>query len=101
MSGDNWYVYMVRCADDSLYTGIAKDVVRRVEEHNGDSGLGAKYTRARRPVCLVYHEQAASRAEAAKRECQLKRLTRQRKLALIGRQNGSPVNPSPKGCEHG
>lgn len=83
MAADAWYVYMVRCVDDSLYTGIAKDVVRRVQEHNTDNSLGAKYTRARRPVTLVYHEAVASRAEATKRECQIKRLPRAKKESLL------------------
>lgn len=77
-----WYVYMLRCADDSLYTGITTDVDRRVAEHNGDSGLGARYTRSRRPVRLAYVEAAGSRAEASRREAAIKQLDRRRKLAL-------------------
>jgi putative endonuclease len=77
-----WCVYMLRCADDSLYTGITTDVARRVAEHNGDSGLGARYTRSRRPVQLVYVEAAASRAEATRREMAIKQLDRAGKLAL-------------------
>jgi putative endonuclease len=72
----SWYVYVVRCADDSLYTGIAVDVARRIAEHNGDQRLGARYTRGRRPVRLVYQEVAASRSLAARREAQIKRLPR-------------------------
>jgi len=78
-----WCVYMLRCADDSLYTGITTDVARRVAEHNGDSGLGARYTRSRRPVQLVYVEAAASRAEATRREMAIKQLDRAGKLALF------------------
>lgn len=81
MSGE-WHVYMVRCADGSLYTGVAKDVARRLEEHNGDDRLGAKYTRARRPVALVYREPASSRSEAARRESEIKRMSKQAKEAL-------------------
>lgn len=81
-SGAAWWVYMLRCADGSLYTGITTDVGRRVAEHNGDGGLGARYTRSRRPVQLVYVEAAASRAAAARREAAIKRLDRPRKLAL-------------------
>jgi putative endonuclease len=77
-----WYVYMLRCADGSLYTGITTDVVRRVAEHNGDGGLGARYTRSRRPVELVYVETASDRADAARREAAIKRLDRAQKLAL-------------------
>lgn len=78
-----WQVYMLRCADGSLYTGITVDVDRRVAEHNGDGGLGARYTRSRRPVELVHVEAAANRAEAARREAAIKRLPRVHKLALI------------------
>jgi len=73
---------MLRCADGSLYTGITTDVARRVAEHNGDSGLGARYTRSRRPVALVYAEPADNRAAASRREAAIKRLDRARKLAL-------------------
>jgi len=77
-----WYVYMVRCADDTLYTGIARDVTRRLEQHNGRGGAGARYTRGRRPVVLVYAEPAASRSQAARREQAIKRLRRADKQAL-------------------
>lgn len=79
----NWFVYIVRCADDSLYTGIATNLERRVEEHNGQGKPGAKYTRNRQPVVLVYREQLASRSEASKREYQIKQLSRLEKLKLI------------------
>lgn len=77
-----WFVYMLRCADGSLYTGITTDVVRRVAEHNGEGAPGARYTRSRRPVELVYLEAAASRSDATRRETAIKRLDRERKLAL-------------------
>lgn len=77
-----WWVYMLRCADGSLYTGITTDVERRLAEHNGNGAPGARYTRSRRPVALVYAEAAASRAEATRREAAIKRLDRARKLAL-------------------
>jgi len=80
-----WFVYMVRCADDTLYTGIAKDVARRVEEHNSDNALGANYTRARRPVALVYTQEVQSRSAAAKREYEIKQLTRSGKDELLKR----------------
>ncbi len=79
---EGWYIYMVRCADGSLYTGIATDPIRRVAEHNA-SPLGARYTRARRPVTLVYCEPAADRSQAARREWEIKQLGRARKEALI------------------
>ena len=78
-----WYVYIVRCADGTLYTGVAMDVVRRVAEHNGVRSKGARYTRARRPVKLMYREKAASRSAACKREYRIKQLSRIEKLALV------------------
>lgn len=80
---NNWYVYMVRCSDDSLYTGIARDVNRRVNEHNSSDLLAAKYTRGRRPVKLVYEEILENRAKATRREQEIKLLSRKEKLALI------------------
>lgn len=80
---ESWYVYIVRCADASLYTGIAKDVSRRVDEHNGSAMLGARYTRGRQPVKLVYHEAVDSRSAATRREQQIRRLSRGEKQLLI------------------
>jgi putative endonuclease len=80
---DEWSVYMVRCLDGSLYTGIAKDVSRRVSEHNSDDALAANYTRSRRPVILVYQERQGTRSSAGKREYAIKQMNRQEKLALI------------------
>lgn len=78
-----WMVYMLRCADGSLYTGITTDIQRRLAEHNGDEAApGARYTRARRPVTLAYVEAADSRSAAARREAAIKRLDRTHKLAL-------------------
>jgi putative endonuclease len=76
-----WHVYMLRCADGSLYTGIATDVARRVGEHNG-SKKAARYTRSRQPVALAYAETAESRSAALVREAALKKLSRREKLAL-------------------
>lgn len=78
-----WHVYIVRCADSTLYTGVTIDVARRVAEHNGAGRSGARYTRARRPVKLVYQEPAAHRSAAGKREYAIKQLTRTAKRALI------------------
>jgi len=78
-----YYVYMVKCADDTLYTGIATELDRRIEEHNA-SDKGAKYTRVRRPVELVYSEKYPDRSSASKREYEIKKkMTRAEKLALI------------------
>ena len=76
------YTYIVRCSDGSLYTGWTDHLAKRVAAHN--AGRGAKYTRSRRPVTLVYHETFATPQEAMSREWHLKRLTRAQKLALIG-----------------
>ena len=76
-----WYVYMLQCADLSLYTGITTDLQRRLAEHNG-SPLGARYTRSRRPVSLVYHESHTDRSTASQRESQIKRLPRAKKILL-------------------
>jgi putative endonuclease len=82
MSASHWYIYILRCRDNSLYTGVTTDCERRLHEHN-HSPRGAKYTRARRPVVLAYQEQAANRSEAQRREAQVKRLTPAQKEALI------------------
>jgi predicted GIY-YIG superfamily endonuclease len=76
-----WYVYMLRCADASLYTGVATDVEARVLKHN--SGKGAKYTRSRLPVVLAYQEAAADRSAALRREAQIKRLRLADKQRLL------------------
>ena len=75
------YVYLLRCADDTLYCGWTTDLEHRVRVHN--SGRGAKYTRSRTPVKLVYFEEFEDRQEALSREWHLKRLTRDEKLLLI------------------
>ena len=77
-----WYVYILRFSDNSLYTGIATDVERRLDEHNNNT-QGAKYTRSRRPVELVYQEKAGSRSEASKREYAIRKLGKQDKEALV------------------
>ncbi len=78
-----YYVYIVKCADETLYTGIATELERRIEEHNG-SDKGAKYTRVRRPVTLVYSEEYADRSSASKREYEIKKkMNRAEKLKLI------------------
>lgn len=78
----NYFVYILLCADGTLYTGITDDVARRAAVHN--SGRGAKYTRGRCPVQVVYREACADKSAALKREAAIKKLSRERKLSLIG-----------------
>jgi len=78
----SYFIYILKCSDDTLYTGITTDLARRVDEHNG-SDKGAKYTKLRRPVLLVYSEESEDRSSASKREYAIKKLTRQQKLELI------------------
>ena len=77
-----YFVYILKCSDDTLYTGITTDLKRRVKEHN-NSDKGAKYTKLRRPVELVYSENSENRSTASKREYAVKKLTRKEKLELI------------------
>ena len=77
-----WYVYIIKCKDDKLYTGITNDLDRRLSEHN--SGQGGHFTKFRRPVKLVYFQEAPDRSNALKREIEIKKLTRNEKLTLIG-----------------
>ncbi len=80
-----YYVYMLECADGTLYTGITTDLERRIEEHNS-SEKGAKYTRSRRPVSLVHHECFENRSDASKREYYIKKkMSRADKLSLVQR----------------
>lgn len=76
----NWLVYMLRCRDGTIYTGCTNNLTRRLAAHN--AGQGAKYTRGRGPVTLIYQEPCASRATALAREAALKKLSRRQKLAL-------------------
>ncbi len=76
-----WHVYVVRCADATLYTGVATDLPARIAQHN--AGRGAKYTKSRRPVTLVYEEAAADRGAALRREHEIKRLAPQAKRVLV------------------
>ena len=82
------YVYILRCADGTLYTGSTTDLDRRLAVHN--SGKGAKYTRSRRPVELIYHEELESWSAALRREAAIKKLTREEKLGLVERNRKSP-----------
>ena len=83
---DVWCIYVLRCADDSLYCGITTDTDRRLKEHNGNGKKGAKYTRSRRPVILFYEEAYPDRSSAAKSESKFKKLTRKKKLQYMVNQ---------------
>lgn len=76
-----WFCYLLRCADNTLYCGITNDLEKRLIIHN--AGEGAKYTRGRTPVMIVYRESCENKSAALKRELQIKRLTREKKLALV------------------
>lgn len=85
------FVYVIQCADNTLYTGYTTDIDKRVTEHNGEGGTataqsaGARYTRGRRPVELVYSEKFATRSEAMQREYAIKQLSRPEKQKLISK----------------
>ena len=81
LSASEWLVYVLRCADDSLYTGVPRDVERRCRQHN--EGTASRYTRSRRPVRLVFQEAHRSRSSALKREATIKAMTRREKMALL------------------
>lgn len=80
-SSDTWFVYILRCADGTLYTGITKDLTRRVQQHN--DGSASKYTRSRLPVKMEYQETQTGRSAALKRELAIKKLSRRKKEALF------------------
>ena len=77
-----YFLYILQCADQTLYTGITTDLDRRIKEHNS-SKLGAKYTKIRRPLKLVYSQQFTDRSEASKEESRIKKLSRQQKINLL------------------
>ena len=78
-----WWVYLLQCSDQTLYAGITTDLNRRVQEHNGEKYGGARYTRARRPVRLVWSEPSRSRSAACQREAAVRKLSRSQKEQLI------------------
>ena len=78
-----WYVYLLRCADNTLYCGITTDLQKRLRQHNGELIGGAKYTKVRQPCELVYSEQVENRSEASKREYEIKKLSKASKEKLI------------------
>jgi len=91
-SGKEWQVYLLRCSDDSLYSGVTTDLKRRLRQHNGDIVGGARYTQGRRPVALVWWARCDSRSDAQQREAALRRLSRQQKWDLIVATRG--VDPA-------
>ena len=86
-----WQLYILRCGDGTLYTGIAVDAQKRLAMHQ--SGTGAKYTRGRGPLRLVYRERCESHAQALRREIEVKKLTRAQKDALIARKENTAETP--------
>ena len=85
-----WWVYLLQCNDQSLYVGITTDLQRRLQEHNGMTPGGARYTRSRRPVRLVWSEPSGSRSAAAQREAAIRKLSRIQKEQLIQAFMGDP-----------
>ena len=83
----SWFVYILECADHTLYTGITNNLDRRISQHN--AGQGAKYTKGRGPVKLLYSEACENKSMALKREIQIKALSRAAKILLINRQANS------------
>jgi putative endonuclease len=77
-----WFVYLLRCSDNSLYCGITNNLNRRINEHNSSS-KGAKYTRSRRPVSLVFSQTSSNRSEASKLEAKIKKMTKKQKEGLL------------------
>ena len=80
---DTWHVYILQCADKTLYTGIARDLQKRLRQHNGEIVGGPRYTRGRRPVCIVWSDVVPDRSAALQREAAIKKLDRNDKLRLI------------------
>lgn len=85
-----WWVYIVECADLSYYTGITTNIEKRIDKHN--TGSGAKYTKFKRPVWLIYFEKYTNRSEATKREMEIKKLTRKQKETLVEKVRKSTLS---------
>ena len=79
----DWFVYIVKCKNNTLYTGITIDVERRLEEHRGEEGKGAKYLRGKGPLKLVFQERVGSKSNASKIEMKIKRLSRLKKIQIL------------------
>ncbi len=84
MNENNWLVYILRCKDGSLYTGVTNNIERRIKMH--DNGSASRYTRVRLPVKLIYHQSGMTRSQALIRECAIKKMTKQGKEQLIQSQ---------------
>ena len=80
---DAWYVYILKCADGSLYAGVARDLQRRLRQHNGELVGGSRYTRGRRPVELLWSDTEPDRSSAQRREASIKKLSREEKLRML------------------
>jgi len=93
----DWHVYIIRCKDTKLYTGITNDIPRRIKAHN--SGNGGRFTKCRIPVKLLYSEKQKSRSDALKREAQIKRLERPQKLALTKSATKKNLQQGRRGIE--
>ena len=91
MANAKHYVYMLACNDGTFYTGYATEIIRRVREHN-ETSKGAKYTRGRRPVKLVYYMECESRSDALKKECVLRKKSKKEKERLINVFDGNSDN---------
>ncbi|MDT8320312.1 MAG: GIY-YIG nuclease family protein [Xanthomonadales bacterium] len=93
-TGTNWFVYIIRADDGSLYTGVSTDVARRFAEHRNGS-RGARYFNGRRPLEVIYTEGGHSRASACRRESEIKKMSRDRKMALVESAAGSYPSGNP------
>lgn len=80
-----WVVYLLRCADESLYCGVTNDLQRRLRQHRGEITGGAKYTQSRRPCVLVYQENSDGRSQALQREAEIKKMKKSQKMVLINK----------------
>ncbi|MEQ8802851.1 GIY-YIG nuclease family protein [Haliea sp.] len=96
VGGTQWVVYLLQCADGSLYTGVTLDLQRRLAQHNGERTGGPRYTRGRRPVALLWWERAADRSLAQQREAAIKRLPRAAKLQLREGDAAPTLLPVPR-----
>ena len=84
---DSWFVYLVKCADGTFYTGVTTDLVRRVRQHNGEIVGGANYTRARRPVALAWCEACENRSVAQQEEYRVRRVSNREKIRMAMRHD--------------
>jgi putative endonuclease len=90
-SNPTWFVYIVKCSDGSFYTGISNNLEHRLRQHNGEIVGGAFYTRNKRPVKLIYTEEYGTHLEAARREVEIKKMTRAEKVIIVEKGIGNKV----------